>query len=79
MFSVIVFIPIFVLSSHLGICIPPIKLAEYIGFKTFFQGASPCIMKVDGLKRSLPMTAADYPMSETAGKPCVWPGSNGIS
>ncbi|XP_057429249.1 kinesin-like protein KIN-4A isoform X2 [Lotus japonicus] len=30
-------------------------------------GASPCIMKVDGLKRSLPMTAADYPMSETAG------------
>ncbi|KAJ1431045.1 P-loop containing nucleoside triphosphate hydrolase [Sesbania bispinosa] len=30
-------------------------------------GGGTCIVKTDGLKRSLPIIAADYPMSETAG------------
>lgn len=34
----------------------------------FFQDGNTCIVKIDGLKRSLSTIASDYPTSETTGK-----------
>jgi len=38
-------------------------------FKTVFQDGNTYIVKTDAIKRSLPMIEAEYPMSETVGKP----------
>jgi hypothetical protein len=41
-----------------------------------FQDSGTGILKTDGLKRTLPITADDYPMNETAGKSHLCPGFN---